>query len=78
MARIGAAHGRLTDADAWLEGFGWDVDQWGRWPTPTTSSVWRLVGVSRCGRTTITVCSSATPRCRRRDWARPRRTRQGA
>src|SRR5512134_333288 len=22
MARIGAAHGRLTDADAWLEGFG--------------------------------------------------------
>ena len=33
MARIGAAHGRLTDADAWLEGFGWDVDRWGRWPT---------------------------------------------
>ncbi len=33
MARIGAAHRRLTDADAWLEGFGWDVDRWGRWPT---------------------------------------------
>ena len=33
MARIGAAHARLTDADAWLEGFGWDVDRWGRWPT---------------------------------------------
>ena len=33
MARIAAAHGRLTDADAWLEGFGWDVDQWGRWPS---------------------------------------------
>ena len=33
MALIGAAHGRLTDADAWLEGFGWDVDKWGRWPT---------------------------------------------
>ncbi len=33
MALIGAAHGRLTDADAWLEGFGWDVDRWGRWPT---------------------------------------------
>ena len=33
MARIGAAHARLTDPDAWLEGFGWDVDTWGRWPT---------------------------------------------
>ena len=33
MTLIGAAHGRLTDADAWLEGFGWDVDKWGRWPT---------------------------------------------
>jgi predicted amidohydrolase YtcJ len=33
MALIGAAHGRLSDPDAWLEGFGWDVDRWGRWPT---------------------------------------------
>ena len=27
MARIGAAHRRLTDAGAWLDGFGWDVDR---------------------------------------------------
>ena len=33
LARIGAAHVRLTDADAWLEGHGWDSDRWGRWPT---------------------------------------------
>lgn len=33
MALIGAAHERLSDPDAWLEGFGWDVDRWGRWPT---------------------------------------------
>lgn len=33
LARIGAAHARLADADAWLEGHGWDSDRWGRWPT---------------------------------------------
>jgi predicted amidohydrolase YtcJ len=32
MALIGAAHEGLSDPDAWLEGFGWDVDRWGRWP----------------------------------------------
>jgi predicted amidohydrolase YtcJ len=32
MALVGAAHERLSDPDAWLEGFGWDVDRWGRWP----------------------------------------------
>jgi predicted amidohydrolase YtcJ len=26
-------HEKLTDAGAWLEGHGWDVDRWGRWPT---------------------------------------------
>jgi hypothetical protein len=30
---IRAAHERLTDPDAWLEGHGWDSDRWGRWPT---------------------------------------------
>ncbi len=33
LARIGAAHQRLSDPDAWLEGHGWDSDRWGRWPT---------------------------------------------
>jgi hypothetical protein len=33
LARIRAAHVRLADPDAWLEGHGWDVDRWGRWPT---------------------------------------------
>jgi predicted amidohydrolase YtcJ len=33
MERIRAAHERLSDPDAWLEGFGWDIDRWGRWPT---------------------------------------------
>ena len=33
LARVRAAHERLVDADAWLEGHGWDVDRWGRWPT---------------------------------------------
>ncbi len=33
LARIGAAHERLVDPDAWLEGHGWDPDRWGRWPT---------------------------------------------
>lgn len=33
LASIRAAHERLTDRDAWLEGHGWDADRWGRWPT---------------------------------------------
>ena len=33
MARIAALHERLADPDDWLEGHGWDVDRWGRWPT---------------------------------------------
>jgi predicted amidohydrolase YtcJ len=33
LARIAAAHERLRDRDAWLEGHGWDSDRWGRWPT---------------------------------------------
>ncbi len=33
LRRIGAAHASLTDPGAWLEGRGWDVDRWGRWPT---------------------------------------------
>lgn len=33
LRRIGAAHAALPDAGAWLEGRGWDVDRWGRWPT---------------------------------------------
>ena len=34
LARIGAAHAAAAgDPDAWLEGHGWDVDRWGRWPT---------------------------------------------
>ncbi|MEA2520350.1 MAG: hypothetical protein QOF49_2430 [Chloroflexota bacterium] len=33
LARIGAAHAALTDADAWLEGHGWHNDSWGVWPT---------------------------------------------
>jgi predicted amidohydrolase YtcJ len=33
LARIAAAHARLSDAEAWLEGHGWDSDRWGRWPT---------------------------------------------
>lgn len=33
LARIRAAHERLTEPDAWLEGHGWDSDRWGRWPT---------------------------------------------
>lgn len=35
MRRIGTAHARLADPDAWLEGHGWDSDRWGRWPTAT-------------------------------------------
>ena len=33
LARIGAAHRRLSDPAAWLEGHGWDSDRWGGWPT---------------------------------------------
>jgi predicted amidohydrolase YtcJ len=33
LARIRARHEALTDPAAWLEGHGWDVDRWGRWPT---------------------------------------------
>jgi predicted amidohydrolase YtcJ len=33
LARIGAAHGRLSDPAGWLEGHGWDSDRWGGWPT---------------------------------------------
>jgi predicted amidohydrolase YtcJ len=33
LSRIAAAHERLLDPDAWLEGHGWDSDRWGRWPT---------------------------------------------
>jgi len=32
LARLRGAHERLP-ADAWLEGFGWDSDRWGGWPT---------------------------------------------
>ena len=33
MALVRSAHERLSEPDAWLEGFGWDTDRWGRWPT---------------------------------------------
>lgn len=33
LERVRAAHVALTDPGAWLEGHGWDVDRWGRWPT---------------------------------------------
>ena len=32
LAWLRAAHERLP-ADAWLEGFGWDSDRWGGWPS---------------------------------------------
>lgn len=34
LGRIRAAHERLaaTDADAWIQGQGWDSDRWGGWP----------------------------------------------
>ena len=32
LARLREAHERLP-TDAWLEGFGWDSDRWGAWPT---------------------------------------------
>ena len=33
LERVRAAHVSLADPGAWLEGHGWDVDRWGRWPT---------------------------------------------
>jgi hypothetical protein len=33
LERVRAAHVALGDDAAWLEGHGWDVDRWGRWPT---------------------------------------------
>jgi predicted amidohydrolase YtcJ len=33
LLAIKRAHERLADPEAWLEGHGWDVDRWGRWPT---------------------------------------------
>jgi predicted amidohydrolase YtcJ len=33
MELLRVAHERSSDPDAWLEGFGWDIDRWGRWPT---------------------------------------------
>jgi hypothetical protein len=33
LAMVRLAHDRLADPDAWLEGHGWDLDRWGRWPT---------------------------------------------
>lgn len=32
LARLRVAHERLP-GEAWLEGFGWDSDRWGGWPT---------------------------------------------
>jgi predicted amidohydrolase YtcJ len=33
LASIAARHATLADADAWLEGHGWESDRWGGWPT---------------------------------------------
>jgi predicted amidohydrolase YtcJ len=33
LAAIRAAHEASPGASDWLEGHGWDVDRWGRWPT---------------------------------------------
>ena len=33
LVAIKRAHAALADPEAWLEGHGWDVDRWGRWPT---------------------------------------------
>jgi len=30
---IRAAHEAEADPDVWIEGYGWDPDRWGRWPT---------------------------------------------
>ncbi len=33
LAVIRNAHGHERDPEAWIEGYGWDPDRWGRWPT---------------------------------------------
>jgi predicted amidohydrolase YtcJ len=33
LALIRAAHAVDGDEDRWIEGYGWDPDRWGRWPT---------------------------------------------
>ena len=33
LAVVAAAHRRIADTAAWLEGAGWDIDRWGGWPT---------------------------------------------
>jgi predicted amidohydrolase YtcJ len=33
MTRVAAAHNSAADADAWLDGHGWDAERWGRWPS---------------------------------------------
>jgi predicted amidohydrolase YtcJ len=33
LDRVRAAHEATSDGAAWLEGHGWDLDRWGRWPT---------------------------------------------
>src|SRR5690349_19063667 len=33
LERIRARHEAEPEADRWIEGHGWDVDGWGRWPT---------------------------------------------
>lgn len=33
LDRLHAAHEAQDDANAWLEGHGWDSDRWGGWPT---------------------------------------------
>ena len=33
LEQIRSAHEALADTTAWLEGHGWDLDRWGRWPT---------------------------------------------
>jgi predicted amidohydrolase YtcJ len=33
LERIRARHEAEPDGETWIEGHGWDVDRWGRWPT---------------------------------------------
>jgi hypothetical protein len=33
LERVRAAASAESNADAWIEGYGWDPDHWGRWPT---------------------------------------------
>lgn len=46
LERIRAAHERLTDPTAWLEGHGWDADRWGCWPT--AADLERVIPGRRC------------------------------